>query len=206
MMEEAQKTADELKSITETGMGGKYMRLYYHLAGTIAFKRGNHADAIAEFSKAIDLLPHQFSVDNLNDQALFLEARARAYYVNGDLEKSREDYENIIALTVGRLHWGDIFARSFYQLGKIYEEKGWPGKAIENYERFLDLWKDADPGIPEVDDAKQRLAGLKKTDNLFFCPYCNRNKSQIIQAASLFEKRSNCPGSPPARPRKIKNK
>ena len=45
-------------------------------------------------------------------------------------------------------------------LGKIYEEKGWNGKAIEHYEKFLDLWKDADPGIAEVDDARRRLAGL----------------------------------------------
>jgi len=46
-------------------------------------------------------------------------------------------------------------------LGKICEQKGWEGKAIENYEKFLDLWKDADLGIPEVEDAKKRLAGLK---------------------------------------------
>ncbi len=46
-------------------------------------------------------------------------------------------------------------------LGKIYEEKGWKGKAIEHYEKFLDLWKDADPGIAEVDDAKKKLAGLQ---------------------------------------------
>jgi hypothetical protein len=36
-------------------------------------------------------------------------------------------------------------------------------KAIENHEKFLDIWKDADPGIAEVADAKNKVAGLKGT-------------------------------------------
>jgi len=46
-------------------------------------------------------------------------------------------------------------------LGKIYEETGWKDKATEHYEKFLYLWKDADPSIAEVEDAKKRLAALK---------------------------------------------
>jgi len=34
-------------------------------------------------------------------------------------------------------------------------------EAIEHYEKFLDLWKDADPDIADVEVAKKRLAGLK---------------------------------------------
>ena len=47
-------------------------------------------------------------------------------------------------------------------LGKIYEEQGDNGKAIDHYEKFLDLWKDADPGIAEVEDTRKRLEELQK--------------------------------------------
>jgi len=46
-------------------------------------------------------------------------------------------------------------------VSEIFEQKGREEKAIEHYEKFLSLWKDADPDIPEVDDARKRLAGLK---------------------------------------------
>jgi serine/threonine protein kinase/Tfp pilus assembly protein PilF len=160
-MDKAQKTADELKKLIEKGMNRKAIRLYYHLMGMIELKKQNFSEAIEYFNQALSLLPSQF---NPNDgQALFIDPLAFAYYKAGDYEKARQEYERIINLTTGRLFYGDIYAKSFYMLAKIFEEKKMPKQAIEHYEKFLDLWKDADPGIVEAEDAKNRLAEMHKT-------------------------------------------
>jgi len=54
-----------------------------------------------------------------------------------------------------------LAVKAHYMLGLAYEKSGWNKKAIEQYEEFLEIWKDADPGIPEVEDAKERLEKLK---------------------------------------------
>ncbi|MGB2698543.1 MAG: FlgO family outer membrane protein [Candidatus Zixiibacteriota bacterium] len=48
-----------------------------------------------------------------------------------------------------------------YLLGISYERSGWKNKAIAQYEEFLKIMKDADPGIPEVEDAKERIKKLR---------------------------------------------
>ncbi|MCP4706875.1 MAG: protein kinase [candidate division Zixibacteria bacterium] len=50
-----------------------------------------------------------------------------------------------------------------YYLGQAYEETGRYDEAIEQYETFLDIWKNADDGIEAIDDAKERLAKLKSS-------------------------------------------
>ena len=158
-LDEAQKTADELKELIENGMIGKAMRLYYNLMGIIELERENFTEAIEYFNQALTLLPSQYDPDH--GQVLFIDPFAFAYYKAGDYDKARQEYERIIHLTTGRLYYGDIYARSFYMLGKICEQQGDKLKAIEHYEKFPPLWKDADPGIDEVEDAMKRLAGLR---------------------------------------------
>jgi tetratricopeptide (TPR) repeat protein len=58
--------------------------------------------------------------------------------------------------------WALIHPRYHYQLGKLYDDKGLKDKARKQFQKLLEIWKDADPGLPEVEDAKKRLAGLDR--------------------------------------------
>jgi len=164
LLDDAQQTADELSDLIENWLNRKLMRYYYHLIGKIELEKKDFLKAIANFKNAITLLPFQHYEWYYRlplAHSLFLESLAFAYYKSSDFELAQEEYEKIINLTIGKLWYGDIFANSFYMLAKVFEQKGQREKAIEQYEKFLILLKDADPGILEVDYAKKRLAVLK---------------------------------------------
>ncbi|MFC2168857.1 tol-pal system YbgF family protein, partial [Acidobacteriota bacterium] len=99
--------------------------------------------------------------DPLTNDALYINSLALAYYRSGDLNKALLEYERISSLTTGRLERGVLYTNSFYMLGLIYEQLADTVKSKANYEKFLTILKDADPGLPEVEDAKKRLAGLR---------------------------------------------
>jgi len=162
-MDEAIKAASDLKELIQKGINKGKMELYYELKGMIELKKKNLSKAIKYFNKALSLLPSQHSAAPFVDNhALFIDSLAAAYNLVGDIERAREEYQKIVDLTTGRIYYGDLFAKSFYRVGKIYQEKGWTGKAIEKYREFLSMWKDADPGFPELIDAKKRFAELQK--------------------------------------------
>jgi len=162
-LDKAQIVANELKVFIAEGMNRKIIRLHYNLMGMIELEGRNNSKAMENFKKALSLMPFQYSEFDATHalHALLINPLALVYFKSGDIKKAQEEYDKITSLTTGRLWWGDIYAKSFYMLGKIYEQQGDTAKAIEHYEKFLDLWKDADPGIAEVEDAKERLAGLK---------------------------------------------
>jgi tetratricopeptide (TPR) repeat protein len=82
--------------------------------------------------------------------------------MKGDLDKAIGEYERLISLDPASKARYLIHPLYHYRLGKLYEEKGWKGKAIDRFEKFLTLWKNADPGLPEVADTRERVAALQK--------------------------------------------
>ena len=158
-LDEAQKTAVELDALIKISSNKNTVRQSFLLKGAVESEKGNFSSAIRLIDDAIALLPYEREFSDYH--AIFLETLADTYYRSGDPEKSLETYEKITLLTVSRVQFSDVYVKSFYMLGKINQEQGDTIKAIQNYEKFLDLWKDADPGIAELEDAKRRLADLK---------------------------------------------
>lgn len=159
-LKDAKKTAEQLKQCVEESGFRKNMRYYHHLTGIIADEEGRIKEAIDDFEVALSLLPKENSESD--HHAFFLDYLASALYQSGELDRAQKEYQEIISLTTGRLRNGDRYSRSFYWLGKICQAKGQKERAIEYYEKFLGLWKNADKGLKEKDDARTQLAALKK--------------------------------------------
>jgi serine/threonine protein kinase/tetratricopeptide (TPR) repeat protein len=87
---------------------------------------------------------------------------ARAYIQNGELDKAITEYNLLTTFDPNSKSKHLAYPLDYYRVARLYEQQGNTAKAIENYEKFLTLWKDADSGLPEVADARERLAGLKK--------------------------------------------
>ena len=161
-IDEALKMADNIKQLVQTGVHKKNIRYYHHLLGLINFERKDYSKAIGDLAQAVDSL-YAPEENFPRIQAWFISSLAEAYYKAGNLNKAQEEYEKVVSLNLGRLEDGDLYALSFYMLGRIAEQQGQKMRAVEEYQKFLDLWRDADPGQPEVEDARKRLADLKGT-------------------------------------------
>jgi len=151
--EKAEEAASALrKNIEEKDQ--TQMDAYWQLLGTIELAKGDGKAAVAYLEKTTKETRWWSFVDRF-----FL---GRAYLESGRLGESVVQLEKALrCYDEGRLDYPIWAVKAHYLLGLAYEKSGWNNKAIEQHEEFLEIWKDADPGIPEVEDAKERLNRLR---------------------------------------------
>jgi tetratricopeptide (TPR) repeat protein/predicted Ser/Thr protein kinase len=149
---EAEEVARALKKDIEQ-KNPTLMYSYWWTLGDIDQAKGDIKTAIDYFEKADKDAPTPSFYRRYTLAKIYLQT-GRLDEAVAELEKALSRYDG------NRL--GIEAVKAYYLLGLAYEKSGWNKKAIEQYEEFLDIWKNADPGIPEVADAKERLKKLKK--------------------------------------------
>ena len=150
---EAEEVARALKKDIEK-KNPALMYFYWLASGFIELAKGDAKTAVTYLEKANE------EATSPAFQVRF--SLARAYLKSDRLGEAVAELEKVLSKYDGNRSFYAIWAvKAYYLLGLAYERSGWDKKAIEQYEEFLEIWKDADPGIPEVEDAKQRSAKLK---------------------------------------------
>jgi tetratricopeptide (TPR) repeat protein len=110
-----------------------------------------------------DETPFQFSFNTLiQNFPIMQDELAQAYQRNGDIEKAIFAYEKLVRFDPSQTDWRLRNPRYHYRLARLYEQVGQKEKAAQSYQKFLKICALADPNNPEIVDAKNRLAFLRK--------------------------------------------
>ena len=129
--------------------------------GEVALAERRPLDALREFRKS-DTLPDG---PNGGCAACVFAGIARAFDLANLPDSAIYAFEQFLTKPANRLV-PDVdptnLAGTYKRLGELYEQKANREKALEYYEKFVDLWKDADPELqPRVQDVRRRMARLK---------------------------------------------
>ena len=146
----------------------RVMVLHDLLQGEALLAQGDLDGALAAGQKACDpqspFWKHGYRYWGFFNEhvSYYMDLTARVLAKKGDVAGAISEYERLakIPLTYKSAYFRHPLHH--YRLGILYERVGEGAKAKAQYERFLGLWKDADPGLPDVEDARARLAGLGK--------------------------------------------
>jgi tetratricopeptide (TPR) repeat protein len=152
---EAERLTEPIRARHESGRGVATVSDWLVL-GLVEYGRGNIDEAIELLRTALEAEDQPYFHLRTHLAEAFIEAGRLGEAVEL-LEAALSDYGRARAMVPIRA------VKAYYWLGLAYEGSGWTAKAIEQYETFLGIWKDADPGIATADDARQRLARLRTT-------------------------------------------
>jgi len=149
--DDAEKVAEDLRK----QMGGNETVItdYWWTVGNIELAKGNWESAVVDLENAIRHSDSEF-ICRASLGTAYLQA-GRTNEAIPVLEKALSNY------MYQRIIFPVQAVKAYYYLGIAYEKTGRNEDAIKQYEEFLDIWKNADPGIAEVIDARNRLARLK---------------------------------------------
>ena len=149
-MARAEQVAEELKVYAEESAFAGYVHMY--AVGCIERSKGNLDSAVVSFERG--------AAEYMNFEISFL--LALTFLESGRPDEAVTELE---ALLSNREYWLPCFGTGYalipYYLGRANEELNSHAEAIARYEEFLDIWKGADDGIEEIENARQRLARLK---------------------------------------------
>jgi hypothetical protein len=123
------------------------------LEGDIALASGKHDQAVELFAQS----------DKENRTGFSIEAIAHAYQLFGDTEKAVVANENILRPPDLSLSWEpqQRWLEARYTLALDYSSRGDKKKARETLATLLNLWKNADPDLPLLKQAKAEYAKLQ---------------------------------------------
>lgn len=134
------------------------MGFYWMGLGGLEYGKGNYEKAAVALTKAAEKLTDRLHPVGYRARLLL----AKTYQEWGKLGEAVAEYEELLSnYSAGRIGWCASSVMMHYYLGLCYEQSGWTGKAFEQYETFLDIWKNADEGLASVGDARARLAQLE---------------------------------------------
>jgi tetratricopeptide (TPR) repeat protein/DNA-binding winged helix-turn-helix (wHTH) protein len=124
------------------------LRFPYHFRGYFDLKEGRTDEAIENFKEALRHYPLCWAIDSYED------CLANAYLEANRLDEAIAEYDRILRLNPN-------YPLAYYHLAQAFERKGDHEQARSNYQRFLQVWDAADPDIPQLIDARQRLTALQ---------------------------------------------
>ena len=129
---------------------GNLLRIYaLRMNARIAIEEGDAATALA----ALDELGQEGFAGDSWARFEYSDMRAEAYRLSGRFEEAVAVHEELLKVYGGH-------ALSHYHLGVIYQDMERPQDASREFTRFLEMWSEADEGLPQLVDARHRLAEL----------------------------------------------
>ena len=131
-------------------------------AGRHAFYAAGVAFAERRWDDAIRVLHEADRRLSIYDRNAWVQL-ARAHDLAGHADSAAAYYEKFVSTADAEAyldaHW---LAPALRSLGELYASKGDNRKAIEQYNRFVEMWRNADPELqPQVKEAQDRLAQLR---------------------------------------------